>query len=158
MRRQNAADGLRDLKKFVSAWRQFSRPRRSNRASKPRQPGPSGAQTLGAQTGPAPNKLAFKWIAVSLALVAAAALILAFFVLKTKPPPPLAATIETPTGTMILIPGGPFASGPDKQQVPVPDYYMDKTEVTNAAYEQYSKARGRPLPEGFAEAGRLPGH
>lgn len=112
---------------------------------------PLGAQTLGAQTGPAPNKLAFKWIAVSLALVAAAALILAFFVLKTKPPPPLAATIETPTGTMILIPGGPFASGPDKQQVPVPDYYMDKTEVTNAAYEQYSKARGRPLPEGFAE-------
>jgi eukaryotic-like serine/threonine-protein kinase len=79
------------------------------------------------------------------------ALIALFFVLKTKPPAALTATIETPTGTMILIPAGPFASGPDKQQVSVPDYYVDKTEVTNAAFEQYLKARGRPLPGGFSE-------
>ena len=52
---------------------------------------------------------------------------------------------------MILIPGGSFASGSDKQPASVPDYYIDKTEVTNAAYEQYSKALGRPLPEGFSE-------
>jgi len=93
-------------------------------------------------------------LAVILAVAVIAALIGAYFVLRPKPaqpPPPLAATIETPTGTMILIPGGAFPSGPDKQPATIPDYYIDKTEVTNAAYQQYSTARGRPLPEGFPQ-------
>jgi eukaryotic-like serine/threonine-protein kinase len=97
-----------------------------------------------------PNRLTSKWIA-AIAILAVAVLIGAYLVLKKTPPQPLAATIETPTGTMILIPAGSFPSGPEMQQASVPDYYVDKTEVTNAAYEQYSKARGRPLPEGFSE-------
>jgi formylglycine-generating enzyme required for sulfatase activity len=116
---------------------------------------PAPAQTGPAQTGietpVARRGWASKWIGAILALAVLAALIGAYFALRTPPPKPLAATIETSTGTMILIPGGSFASGPEKQQVSVPDYYVDKTEVTNAAYEEYSKARGRPLPKGFSE-------
>jgi serine/threonine-protein kinase len=101
---------------------------------------------------PAPKgPVVSKPVAAILAVVLVAALVGAYFALRTKPPKPLDASIETSTGTMILIPGGPFASGADKQQMTVPDYYIDKTEVTNAAYQQYSKARGRQLPEGFNE-------
>jgi eukaryotic-like serine/threonine-protein kinase len=66
----------------------------------------------------------------------------------------LANIIDTSTGQMILIPAGSFLSGPDRQQISVPDYYIDKTEVTNGAYEQYCKARGRPLPPDFSETAR----
>jgi serine/threonine-protein kinase len=112
-------------------------------------PPPAVLPTAGPQ--PVPVSPASKWIFAVLGLVVVAAVIGVYFFQKPAPPPPLAATIDTPAGTMILIPGGPFESGPDKNQVSVPDYYVDKTEVTNAAYEQYSKARGRPLPEGFPE-------
>jgi serine/threonine-protein kinase len=106
-----------------------------------------------AEAPPAKQPLISKSIAAVLGLVVLAGLIGAYFLTRTKAPPPpqpLSARIETPTGTMILIPGGPFPSGADKQPATVPDYYIDKTEVTNAAYQKYSQARGRPLPEGFA--------
>lgn len=106
---------------------------------------PAGVDAPGAS-----RPLVSKPVAAILAVVVLAGLAGAYFAMRPKPPEPLAATIDTPAGTLVLIPGGAFASGADRQQVNVPDYYIDKTEVTNAAYEQYSKARGRQLPEGFA--------
>src|SRR5580692_3210476 len=61
-----------------------------------------------------------------------------------------AKTIATSTGEMILIPSGDFEFGEAKQKVSLPAFYIDKTEVSNAAYAEFCKASGRPLPKGFA--------
>jgi serine/threonine-protein kinase len=63
---------------------------------------------------------------------------------------PLAPTISTSTGEMILIPAGKFEFGEKKAKVDLPAFYIDKTEVTNAAFKQFSDATGRPLPKDFA--------
>jgi formylglycine-generating enzyme required for sulfatase activity len=60
-----------------------------------------------------------------------------------------AKTISTSTGDMILIPAGEFEFGEAKHQVPLPAFYIDKTEVSNAAYAEFCNASGRPLPKGF---------
>ncbi len=115
---------------------------------------------------PAPTKAAPAFgakpeIAI-IAAIAVVGLIVAYFVVRPKTgigtdagptgtanQQPLASTIDTPTGQMILIPAGPFQSGEDRHQETLPDFYIDKIEVTNAAYEQYLKARNRPIPDGF---------
>ncbi len=98
--------------------------------------------------GPAANwKL---WSAIALMVVA---LPLLFFALRKAPAevkaPALASTLALPSGNMVLIPEGEFLSGKDKQPTPMPAFYIDKTEVTNRAYDAFSKATGRALPEGF---------
>ncbi len=87
--------------------------------------------------------------------VAALILVAAYLAWSTTRPKPLAPFLETPSGQMVLIPAGPFLSGADKQSVEAGDYYIDKTEVTRAAYAEYAKARNRALPAGF-QADRLP--
>jgi formylglycine-generating enzyme required for sulfatase activity/tRNA A-37 threonylcarbamoyl transferase component Bud32 len=58
--------------------------------------------------------------------------------------------IDTPAGKMALVPAGPFVFGQDKQSATLPDFYIDKTEVTNEAYARYCAANGRPMPPGAA--------
>lgn len=84
----------------------------------------------------------------------------AFFAVRSKPEPPapdpgkaaalLALTISTSTGDMVLIPAGDFEFGENKAKVNLPAFYIDKTEVTNAAFKQFCDATGRPLPKDFA--------
>jgi serine/threonine-protein kinase len=77
----------------------------------------------------------------------------AYFALKpsTGGPavPQLPATITTPTGAMVLVPAGSFLAGQQKQPTTLPAFYIDQTEVTNAAYQSFCQATGRPLPQGF---------
>jgi len=61
----------------------------------------------------------------------------------------LAKTIATPTGEMVLVPGGEFRFGEKKQVTSLPAFYIDKTEVSNAAYAQFCQATQHPLPGGF---------
>jgi serine/threonine-protein kinase len=61
----------------------------------------------------------------------------------------LPATISTPTGDMVLVPAGEFRFGENKQTASLPAFYIDKTEVSNAAYARFCQATGRPLPEDF---------
>jgi len=76
---------------------------------------------------------------------------------ETRGPATLATTIAVSSGDMILVPAGDFEFGKDKQQASLPAFYMDKTEVTNAVYQQFCAATGRPLPDGFpAEQPGLP--
>jgi eukaryotic-like serine/threonine-protein kinase len=63
--------------------------------------------------------------------------------------PAAAKTIATSTGDMVLVPAGDFEFGETKQRVSLPAFYIDKTEVSNAAYANFCKASGRPLPKGF---------
>jgi len=62
----------------------------------------------------------------------------------TSDAPPQASTLEplrkNPNGDLVLIPGGDFILGSDvnrdepPQMLPLPDFYIDRTEVTNAQY------------------------
>ena len=69
---------------------------------------------------------------------------------RPKAPPPLAKTLSLASGDMVLVPAGTFLYGKNKEATDLKAYYVDKTEVTNAAYAAFSKATNRPLPEGFA--------
>jgi len=98
------------------------------------------------------NPMLFAGIGVAVLIAAGAA----YFALKpsaeeptTQAPP---ATITTPTGPMVLVPAGNFLAGQQKQSVSLPAFYIDQTEVTNAAYQSFCQATGRPLPEGFDAA------
>jgi formylglycine-generating enzyme required for sulfatase activity len=47
---------------------------------------------------------------------------------------------------MVLVPAGSFLTGKQKEAVTLPDFYIDQTEVTNAAYSAFCKASGRDSP------------
>lgn len=66
-----------------------------------------------------------------------------------KGPPP---TLTLPSGDMVLIPAGSFPFGESKEPRDTPAFYMDQTEVTNAAYQSFLEATGYPAPPGFATA------
>ena len=61
--------------------------------------------------------------------------------------PPL---ITTRAGHMVLVKEGPFLFGKDKQSMVLPAFYVDKTEVTYAAYARFCAEKGRPMPPGAA--------
>ena len=87
--------------------------------------------------------------------VVAAAVLLAillaggWFYLRTRGGPGLSSTLATPTGEMVLVPAGAYLSGPDQASVTLPAFYIDRTEVTNAAYQRFCTEQGRTLPPGF---------
>jgi formylglycine-generating enzyme required for sulfatase activity/tRNA A-37 threonylcarbamoyl transferase component Bud32 len=62
----------------------------------------------------------------------------------------LATTLPFNTGQMVLIPAGAFLFGHDKETVTLPATYIDKTEVSVAAYSKFCAAKGRPMPPGAA--------
>jgi eukaryotic-like serine/threonine-protein kinase len=61
----------------------------------------------------------------------------------------LAPAISSSSGDMVLVPAGDFEFGKDRQHATLPAFYIDKTEVTNAAYREFCNATGRPLPDSF---------
>ena len=70
-----------------------------------------------------------------------------YFALKPKQ---LAPFIDAKSGRMMLVPAGTFLAGEKKQpSAPIPAFYIDRTEVTNAAYKLFCDATSRPLPDGF---------
>lgn len=87
-------------------------------------------------------------VALVVALMAVAAF---YFAIPSKPKPtvPLPASIGTSTGEMVLVPGGAFLFGEKKQPANLPAFYIDKTEVTNAAFADFCRATARPLPRNF---------
>jgi serine/threonine-protein kinase len=84
-----------------------------------------------------------RWLLPAAALLVIALILVFYFALRPKPvvePPAKKAepslVLSTPTGEMVLIPGG---------------FYIDRTEVTNAAYARYCNERRRPLPPAFPQ-------
>ena len=70
-----------------------------------------------------------------------------YFAIKPKQ---LAPFVEAKSGRMVLVPAGTFLAGEKKQpSAPVPAFYIDLTEVTNAAYKLFCDATSRPLPHAF---------
>jgi len=72
-----------------------------------------------------------------------------FLALRRNRAPELAKTLSTPTGEMVLVPAGEFRFGKEGAPLTLPAFYIDKTEVTNAAYARFCKATHRPLPQGL---------
>ncbi len=67
--------------------------------------------------------------------------------MKTNPP-----VLEDRAGAMVLVRGGPFFAGAEKQQHMLGDFYIDRTEVTVAAYRAYCERTARPKPAGLDAA------
>lgn len=63
----------------------------------------------------------------------------------------LPSTQATSTGPMVLIPKGEFLYGENNEKMSLPDFYLDKYEVTNGHYKRFAQAKGWPLPPGFPE-------
>ncbi len=54
----------------------------------------------------------------------------------------------TPEG-MVLIPGGRYLKGRDRDPAVLGPFYMDRTEVTNAQYQAFCAATDREMPQHF---------
>ena len=66
-----------------------------------------------------------------------------------KAPP---ATLSLPSGDMVLVAAGGFPFGEKKEPRDTPAYYIDQTEVTNAAFKSFLDATGFASPKGFTAA------
>jgi len=101
---------------------------------------PAPAETARPKARPA-------WLLPGFLVLALGLAVALYLVIKPKP---LAPFIDGKSGRMVLVPSGPFLSGEKKQpSAVVPAFYIDKTEVTNAAYKAFCDATHRALPEGF---------
>ncbi len=93
------------------------------------------------------------WLIPGLAVLCVLVAAGLFFAMRAKPgpvqPSALPNVISTSTGAMVLVPGGEFAFGGDKQRLSLPAYYIDRTEVPNAEYAKFCQATNRPLPDRF---------
>jgi len=82
-----------------------------------------------------------------------------YFALKPGPKPTpvtppvaaLAPTLTFPSGDMVLVQAGDFKFGEKQELVSLPAFYIDKTEVSNAAYGEFCKQTQRDLPRDFPE-------
>jgi serine/threonine-protein kinase len=54
-------------------------------------------------------------------------------------PPALARTLAAKCGDMVLVDAGGFLAGANKEPDTLPAFYIDKTEVSNAAYAQFAR-------------------
>jgi serine/threonine-protein kinase len=62
----------------------------------------------------------------------------------------LARTIGMKGGEMVLVEAGSFLVGEKKEPDTLPAFYIDQTEVSNAAYAQFCAETKHALPKGFA--------
>jgi len=69
---------------------------------------------------------------------------------QAEAPAALAKTIDMKGGVMVLVEAGGFLIGEKKEPDTLPAFYIDKTEVSNAAYAQFCQETQHALPEGFA--------
>jgi formylglycine-generating enzyme required for sulfatase activity/tRNA A-37 threonylcarbamoyl transferase component Bud32 len=144
---------LRRLEHGAGAGEAAQAPAGAGAAPAATQPAPPAERTPtpAAMTSALPEK-ARKWPDMYV-LAAAAGVVMtvaAFWLYFGSPSRPhLASTLATSVGEMELVPAGPFASGPTKAEVTLPAYYIDKTEVTNAAYQRFCNEGGRTLPREF---------
>ncbi|MGD0013875.1 MAG: bifunctional serine/threonine-protein kinase/formylglycine-generating enzyme family protein, partial [Bryobacteraceae bacterium] len=108
----------------------------------------------------APLLPAAKWNWKLIGLAAAGVVMFAAAIALYFSGPPsskLGPTLNTPTGQMVLVPGGAFLLGPDQSRVTLRPFYIDRTTVTNAAWARFCAEQKRPLPPEFdADRPELP--
>jgi eukaryotic-like serine/threonine-protein kinase len=114
---------------------------------------PEAARPAGPEVRKKPTGRALKkwiWAAAGVTIVGAALALRPHApATDVRTPMAPAASIVTPTGEMVLVPAGPFLFGEKKEQVSLPAFYIDRAEVTNAAYRNFSNEQHRALPPDF---------
>jgi serine/threonine-protein kinase len=70
-------------------------------------------------------------------------------VLRQAEAPVLAKTLAMKGGEMVLVEAGGFLAGEKKEPDTLPAFYIDKTEVSNAAYQQFCAETKHALPRDF---------
>ena len=85
----------------------------------------------------------------SAGLIALAAVVAYLYLGSASRKQELAPSLATSTGEMVLVPAGPYLSGEHKETSTLAAFYIDRTEVTNAAYALFCAGKNRPLPESF---------
>lgn len=79
----------------------------------------------------------------------------AWYVIRSKPaaePPPIAKKAEPVRGGEVVpVPAGEFQFGANKAKVTLPEFSIDRTEVSNRAYAEFAQATGVPAPAGSPE-------
>ena len=113
---------------------------------------PEGA----AAPAPSPRR-SFPLVAVIAAAVVVVLAAAGLWLASRKPAPPVAkeqtaaaplpTTLRLPGGVMMLVPGGTALLGSDRHSANVPAFYIDATEVSNAAYAEFCRATGVPVPQ-----------
>jgi serine/threonine-protein kinase len=88
-----------------------------------------------------------RWMAVVLGIVLLAAI--AVVVKLVLAPRQLPLTLSTPSGDMVLVPGGQFPYGENRTPKTLPAFYVDKAEVVNAAYAAFCNETRHALPPEF---------
>jgi formylglycine-generating enzyme required for sulfatase activity len=68
---------------------------------------------------------------------------------QAPPTPSVSAPAISAPVDMVLVPEGSFRFGEKKESVPLPAFYIDKTEVTNEAYLKFVDEMHHTLPEQF---------
>jgi len=67
-----------------------------------------------------------------------------------QPEAPLTKGIAMKGGEMVLVEAGDFLIGQNKAHDTLPAFYIDRTEVSNAAYARFCQETKHALPAGFA--------
>lgn len=113
----------------------------------PRVPTGENAVPLGTEPAPAGSK--GKYVVAALLVIIAIGVGALMYLKKNATGTVLPPILNMPTGQMLLVPGGPFKRGNENKDEVVPAFYIDKSEVTNGAYEKFCMATNRPLPAKF---------
>jgi serine/threonine-protein kinase len=82
------------------------------------------------------------WIVPVMLLIAIAAAAIWWLTREKRPVPPPAIA------GMVYIPAGSFLSGPQNMPVVLTAFYIDETEISNADFAEYCRAKGCATPEG----------
>ncbi|PWU07611.1 MAG: hypothetical protein C5B51_09755 [Terriglobia bacterium] len=88
---------------------------------------------------PVPSSRPRSWWMIAVLAVALAAAAAVFFALRPAPAP----------ADMVLVPAGPFLFGENKERFTRAAFYIDRTEVTNAAYMAFCTATHHEMPPDF---------
>lgn len=104
-------------------------------------------QSLPVATEEPARRGAVRWVLVGVAIAAIAGAIAYWQWDKLRGPSgPVAATLppllQHATGDMVLVPQGEFLYGGKNEVRSLPAFYIDKHEVTNAAYTEYCRNKG----------------
>jgi eukaryotic-like serine/threonine-protein kinase len=111
---------------------------------------PDAATVIIPERQPPPARHALPvWLWAAVALFVGIATLAALMLHRSPVAPTLPPRIATPSGEMVLVAAGPFLYGENKEQVPLPAFYIDRTEVTNRAYLAFSNATHHALPPDF---------
>ena len=87
------------------------------------------------------------WLLAALLLIGAGAAALWYL----SRPKPLEPRILTKAGYMVLAPAGQALVGRERRSIQLGAFYMDRAEVSNESYREFSRATGRDIPAASQE-------